>query len=244
MTLEQILVVALGAFAGGFVSGLAGFGTGLIAMGFWLHAVAPPIAVALAVVCSVISQLQTIPAIWHAIRPRKVLPFIVPGLIGVPIGTLLLSYLDPSAFRIGMGVLLLSFSAFSLACGPGLKIAWGGRIADAVVGLGGGMLGGLAGLSGLLPTIWAALRGWGKDERRSLFQSFNLSILLASLLSLAVTGHLTAAVGWAILAALPGTLLGSWLGSRAYRRLSDRHFHTVILYLLALSGLILLWSSL
>ena len=31
-----VLVVATGALAGGFVSGLAGFGTGLIALGFWL----------------------------------------------------------------------------------------------------------------------------------------------------------------------------------------------------------------
>jgi len=72
--------------------------------------------------------------------------------------------------------LLLGFSTFSLICGAGLKIDWGGRIADGIVGLAGGVLGGLAGLSGPLPTMWAAIRGWGKDERRSLFQTFNLTI--------------------------------------------------------------------
>jgi hypothetical protein len=34
MAIHEALLVALGAFAGGFVSGLAGFGTGLIALGF------------------------------------------------------------------------------------------------------------------------------------------------------------------------------------------------------------------
>jgi uncharacterized membrane protein YfcA len=236
--------VLLGAFSGGFVNGLAGFGTGLVAMGIWLHVTPPAIAVPLAVVCSIVAQVQTIPAIWHAIRPRRVLPFIVPGLLGVPIGTQLLTYLHPNAFRVGVGALLVGFSIFSLAVGTGFKSAWGGRTVDGVVGLAGGLLGGLAGLSGPLPTMWAAIRGWDKNERRGLFQAFNLSILMASLISLALAGHLTAETGWTVMVALPGTITGSWIGSRLYRRLTDRHFHNVILGLLAFSGVTLLWAGL
>jgi uncharacterized protein len=243
MSTDHFVIVILGAFSGGFVSGLAGFGTGLVAMGIWLHVLSHAVAAALVVICSVVSQLQTIPTIWHAIRPGRVLPFVIPGLIGVPVGTRLLGVIDPQAFRFGMGVLLLGFSSFSLLCGTGLKVAWGGWIADGIVGLAGGVLGGLAGLSGPLPTMWVAVRGWGKDERRSLFQTFNLTILLAALLSYALTGHLTVEVGWAVIAALPGTLAGAWLGSRVYRRLADRHFHNVILVLLAFSGLTLLWAG-
>src|SRR5580658_5429748 len=135
MSTGHIIIVIVGALSGGFVSGLAGFGTGLVAMGIWLHALPPAVAAALVVICSVVSQLQTIPTVWHAIRPRRVLPFVIPGLIGVPIGTQLLGLLDPSAFRVSMGVLLLGFSTFCLICGPGLKIPWGGRIADGIVGL-------------------------------------------------------------------------------------------------------------
>lgn len=238
------IIVTLGALAAGFVSGLAGFGTGLIAMGIWLHVMPPSVAAPLVVVCSVVSQLQTIPAIWHAIRPARVLPFVIPGLIGVPLGTVFLGYLDPAAFRTGVGVLLIGFSAFSLIVGRGMKVQWGGRVADGCVGLAGGFLGGLAGLPGPMPTMWATVRGYPKDERRSLFQSFNLAVLLTALASYAVSGHLTAAVGWAALAALPGTLTGAWIGARAYRRLSDLHFNNLILGLLALSGGTLLWSAL
>ncbi len=237
------IVVTLGALAAGFVSGLAGFGTGLIALGIWLHVMPPSVAAPLVVVCSIVSQVQTFPAIWHAIRPRRVVPFIIPGLIGVPVGTACLGYLDPAAFRTGMGLLLIGFSSFCLVAGTRLKIQWGGRVADGCVGLAGGFLGGLAGLPGPLPTMWAAVRGYSKDERRSLFQSFNLAMLVAALASYAVSGHLTGAVGRAALAALPGTLIGAWLGARAYRRLSDLHFHNVILALLAASGVTLLWSA-
>lgn len=54
-------VVLLGAFAGGFVSGLAGFGTGLVALGIWLHVIDPRAAASLVVICSVVAQAQTIP---------------------------------------------------------------------------------------------------------------------------------------------------------------------------------------
>ena len=87
--------VFLGALAGGFVSGLAGFGTGLTALGIWLYVMTPPLAASLVVVCSVAAQVQTIPVIWHAIEPKLVTPFIVGGLLGVPLGTALVLYLDP-----------------------------------------------------------------------------------------------------------------------------------------------------
>ena len=72
-----------------------------------------------------------------------------------------------------------------------MRLVWGGRAADGVIGFLGGIMGGLAGLSGPLPTIWATLRGWGKDERRSVFQTFNLAVLLAALVSHALSGFLT-----------------------------------------------------
>ena len=43
--------------------------------------------------------------------------------------------------------------------------------------------------------------------------------------------------------ALPGTLIGAWLGMRTYQALSDRNFCDVVLALLFLSGLGLVWSS-
>lgn len=244
MLTATILVVLAGAFLGGFVSGLAGFGTGLVALGIWLHVLEPAVAATLVVLCSVVSQVQTIRTVWHAIDARRIWPMLIAGLAGVPLGTLLVTRLDPATFRLGMGILLLGFSAFMLLGRLRPRLAWGGRMADAMVGLGGGVLGGLAGLSGPLPTMWATLRGWGKDERRGVFQAFNLTVLGAALALHAAAGLVTAELGRVAVAALPGTLAGAWLGARAYRRLSDRRFHEVVLGLLGLSGVTLVWTSL
>jgi uncharacterized membrane protein YfcA len=243
MLTTAMLVILGGAFAGGFVSGLAGFGTGLVALGIWLHVIGPAPAATLVAVCSVAAQAQTIRTVWHAINPARVWPMIAAGLLGVPVGTQLLAHLDADAFRLGMGVLLLAFSGFMLLGRVQVRMAWGGGAADAAVGFAGGVLGGLAGLSGPLPTVWATLRGWSKDERRGVFQVFNLAVLTATIMLHAISGLLTAEVGRLALVALPGTFVGAWFGAHAYRRLSDQRFHEVVLSLLGVSGLTLIWAS-
>jgi uncharacterized membrane protein YfcA len=233
------LIVA-GAFAGGFVSGLAGFGTGVTALPFWLHAVAPALAGPLVVVCSVIAQVQTLPAVWHAIDRKRVAPFIIGGLLGVPAGTLLLARVSPGACRTGVGLLLVCYCSFLLLGQVRLTVRWGGRIADGCVGFGGGLLGGLAGLSGPLPTIWAGLRGWDKDAKRGVFQAFNLSVLILALGTQAIAGFITLELGRLVLVALPGTIAGAWIGRRLYGRLDAQRFDRAILVLLLISGILLL----
>ena len=240
----HIGVVLLGALAGGFVSGLAGFGTGITALGIWLYVLEPQTAATLVVVCSVISQALTLPRILPQIEPRRVFPFILPGLIGVPFGVLLLSQMDARGLKIAVGVFLLFFTVFMLLVRQPRPISWGGRTADGVIGFAGGVLGGFAGMSGPIPTMWVTLRGWAKAESRSVFQAFNLSILCAAFILHIINGFFTMHVVVATLAALPGTLLGAQLGAKAYERLSDRRFREFILVLLCISGVTLVVSSL
>jgi uncharacterized membrane protein YfcA len=87
------------------------------------------------------------------------------------------------------------------------------------------------------------VRGWGKDERRSIFQIFNWTVLSAAFCLQAGTGFVTQEVIWLALLAFPGTVFGAWLGTRAYRVMSNRNFRDVVLGLLLLSGVGLVWSS-
>lgn len=243
MGADQIALVLLGALAGGIVNGLTGFGTGITAMGLWLYAISPPVAASLVIVCSVVSQVQTLPLVWRAIEWGRVLPFVVPGLLGVPIGTWLLPQIDPRSFKIGVGIFLAAYSSYVLFRRAQMRSTFGGRAADGVVGLGGGVLGGLTGFSGVLPIVWTDIRGWSKQQRRSVLQAFNFSILSVALLSHALSGLLTRQVALATVAALPGTIGGAWIGSLLYRRLGDRGFQRAVMALLLVSGLALIATS-
>ncbi|MGI9407986.1 MAG: sulfite exporter TauE/SafE family protein [Hyphomicrobiaceae bacterium] len=243
MTAEALLVV-LGALAGGFISGLTGFGTGLTALPVWLLVLSPVQAASLVVVCSVVGQLQTLPAIWHKIDWRRVSPFIAGGIIGVPAGTSMLAAVSPVGFKAGIGALMIVYCTTMLLARFDRKLQWGGRAADGAVGVFSGILGGIAGLSGILPTIWTDLRGWDKTTRRSVFQGFNLTILTLALGSHAIAGFLTRDLAIITAMALAGTIIGAFIGRRVYDRLPDTRFNHVILVLLTISGAVMVVSNL
>ncbi len=239
----QIILVFIGALAGGLVNGLTGFGLALTAVGLWLYVLSPSVASSLAITCAIVSQIQNLHLIWGKVSWKLVLPFLAGGIIGVPLGTYLLQDVNPRIFKLCIGIVLIVYPAYVLARKSEIQTAWGGKVADATIGLGGGVLGGLAGLSGLLPAVWTDVRGWSKVERRSVVQTFNLTILVLALLSHVVAGLLTWSVATAAAIALPATMGGAWLGSLFYRRLADRGYQRVVMLLLLATGIGLVWVS-
>jgi uncharacterized membrane protein YfcA len=123
------------------------------------------------------------------------------------------------------------------------KSAWGGIVADCAVGFAGGILGGLAGLSGVLLVVWTDIRGWSKEHRRGVIQIFNIAILMLALVSHVVSGLFTRQVTVASIVALPGTIGGAWIGGFIYRRIADRGYSRVIMTLLFISGVVLIVTS-
>jgi uncharacterized membrane protein YfcA len=64
--------------------------------------------------------------IWRSIEWTRVLPFAIPGLLGVPIGTLLLPLIDQRTFKIGVGMFLVVYSTYVLARRVQMSSTWGG----------------------------------------------------------------------------------------------------------------------
>ncbi len=233
-----------GALLAGFVNGLAGFGTGLVALGLWLHAVDPLLAAPLVVICSVIAQSLSLVAIRPTLNLSRLWPFLLGGVAGVPIGVMALDRIEAGTFRAAVGAFLVCYCTVMLVSRRLPVIDVGGRTADGAMGLAGGVLGGAAGLSGALPTVWCGLKGWGKAEQRAVYQPFNLTILTWALVAYASQGVLTAEVGRLTLICLPGTVLGVWLGVKAYGRVDDRQFRRIVLWLLLASGGVLTATNL
>jgi uncharacterized protein len=240
MPMIEIVVLLAGALLGGFASGLTGFGYSLVALGLWLHVLPPQIAVPLSVLCSVASQALIIPQMWKSIEWRQAAPFIFAGLAGIPVGAEFLALIDAGSFKKALGLFLLGYAGVMLLVDISWTTRWGGEEADVGIGLVGGILGGFAGVSGAVMVVWAAIRGWGKDEKRGIFQAFNFTMLLVSGISHAWHGLHTRAVGLAVVLAVPISLVAANIGHRVYRRLSARRFDRVVLWLLLLAGVGLL----
>ena len=229
----------IAAFAGGFASGLAGFAMGFIVSGIWLHILTPLQTTALIVGYGLVTQGYGVWKLRQALVWRNIAPFIIGGFVGVPLGTVLLTYLNPAYLRGAVGVLLIVYGAYGLAQ-PMLPTVRANAATDGAVGFANGVLAGLTGLPGFIITIWCQLRGWKKDQQRAVFQPVLLAAIVANVVSLGVAGAITPAFLRLYLLGLPPMLAGLWLGFRLYGKLDEAAFRKVILVLLLLAGLGLL----
>ena len=225
----------LATFIGGMTTGIAGFAMGLVVSGIWLHILTPIQTAALIVGYALLAQTYSIWKLRQAMSWRKVAPFIIGGAVGVPIGALSLTYINPVHLRIGVGVLLVLYSVYGLAK-PALKPVQGGVPTDLGIGFLNGLLGGLTGLGGIIVTVWVQLRGWPKDVQRIVFQPVILAAQGMTAVSLAFAGAYNAETIKLYLYGLPALAAGIWIGLKLYGKLDEAGFRKVILVLLLVSG--------
>ena len=244
LPLGDVAIVVAGALTAGFVNGLSGTGYSLMALGFWLHVMSPTTAAPLTALCSVSGHIQSLPRIWRGVIWTRLWPFLAAGLVGVPLGTALLGHIRLQPLKLSVGCFLILYCGWMAFVRRPPIIRGASRWADAGIGLVGGVLGGMASMSGPAPSVWAQLRGWNMHEQRGVNQPFNMAILAAALVSAAVAGYLDHVFLVWVLITVPTTLLGARLGLLVYGRIDDRQFRWIILGLLALSGASLILSGL
>ena len=242
--MDQVLVlIAVGAALAGFAQGVSGFAFALVALSVWAWGVDPRLAVVLSVFGSLVGQLVTLPFVWRGFSVKAALPFIIGGLIGVPIGAQLVGAADPNLFKFGLGLFLVAYCPLMLLLRADLRFSWGGRVADTAIGWIGGVLGGMAAISGPVPTLWTTLRGWSKDEQRGILQGFNIAMHTATLTVYAVSGTITGEMVGPL--ALTGVVLVPFAiaGVLVFRRLTTIGFRRLVLTALTASGLVLIWGA-
>jgi uncharacterized protein len=230
-------------FLGAFVAGLAGFAFGLVAAAIWLHVLTPLQTATLIVAYGLIVQGYAVWKLRRALDWRRLLPLVIGGQIGVPLGFELLRWLPASAMRAAIGVVLIAFSLNALLRPKLPPMAKAGAMADGSAGVVSGLVGGATGLAGIVPTIWSGLRGWNKDEQRAVFQPVGVTIFIGCALWLGGTGSFDRDTLHLFAIGLPALLIGTWAGLKAYGRLDEAAFRRIVLILLLVSGVALVVPS-
>jgi uncharacterized membrane protein YfcA len=238
----DLAIFLLATFAAALVAGLAGFAFGLVAAAAWLHVLTPLQTASLIIAFGLIVQGVAVWKLRHALQWRRLWPFLLGGVLGVPLGVALLSYANPDHMRAGIGTLLIAYSIYALARPKLQPVLAGGAPADAGVGLLNGILGGATGLAGIIVTIWCGVRGWPKDVQRTVFQPTGVAIFAMSAIVLGVNGAVNADTVRLFLIGLPVLLAGTWLGLRLYGRVDEAGFRKLVLALLLISGAALILS--
>lgn len=237
---STLLVVVLGAVTAGFVQGLSGFAFGMVAMSFWVWVLDPKVAAGLSIMGALTGQIVAAITVRRGFQWRLLLPFLLGGLCGIPLGVMVLSLLDPVLFRACVGLLLVVICPLMLLAGRLPRMTAGGRVADAAVGVIGGIMGAVGGFAGTVPALWCTLRGWEKSVQRAVLQNFNLAVLAVAA-AVYLGGGMLPKESISLLAiVLPAMLIPSLLGARVYIGISEQAFRRIVLGLLILSGVVLL----
>ncbi|VVE65026.1 permease [Pandoraea anapnoica] len=241
--IEIYLLTAVGAVVAGFVQGISGFAFGLVAMSFWAWSLDPKLAACLAVFGALTGQLLSAVTMRRGFNLKLLLPFLLGGLAGIPVGVAILPHLEMHWFKAALGTLLVVWCPGMLLARDLPKITVGGRFGDAVAGLTGGVLSGIGGFAGTLPTLWCTLRGFEKDTQRAVIQNFNLAMLTVTMGAYLATGVVTKEAVPLFAIVGPAMLIPTFLGAKLYIGLSEARFRQIVLSLLTASGIALLASS-
>ena len=235
-------VVTIVALAG-LTRSVFGFGDALVAMPLLSLVVELRIAtplvtvVAFAMGASILVQYRR-----HLQLNRFLGLFFLAALPGIPVGIFLLRGIEEAPMKLALGILILLYAAFSLAhTGSGRPA----RSGTATYGLGflAGILGGAYNIAGPPIVVLGSLKQWPPPTFRANLQSFFLPIGLALVLSRAAAGQFTGPVLALAGFALPANLLALLLGRRIARRLPASRFHSLVYWIIALLGALLLWQS-
>lgn len=237
---STLWLLAGGAALAGFVQGLSGFAFGLVATSIWAWWLPPQLVAAMSVFGAMTGQVAAVLVARRPMQWPRLAPLLAGGLCGLPLGVWLLPQVDSVTFQFGLGALLALWCPMMLLSRHIPRVAFGGRWADALAGVAGGVAGALGGFTGPLPTLWCTLRGWDKDTLRGVIQNFNLVMLSATFVSYLASGLVTTAMLPQMAVVAPALLVPVLLGARLYAGISPEAFRRVVLAVLTCAGLALL----
>ena len=219
------------AFVSGTARGFSGFGSALIFMPLASSLAAPRLVAALLLVIDFVAAAPLIPSAWQHADRKATAVMVAGALIGVPIGTWLLSRLDPvttrwiiSGFVFALLLLLLSGWRYRGKDHPALVIAIGGL---------SGFCSGLAQTGGPpMVGYWLGrpIASW--IARANILLFFGASDFFSAV-SYALAGLITAdALRFSLLVG-PVYGIGVWFGASLFGRASERVFRAICYVLIA-----------
>jgi uncharacterized membrane protein YfcA len=234
------LIISAGVFAGAVVSGFAGFAFSAVAGAVLLHVLPAIEAIPLMMACSIVTQGASLVALRRSVKWHGSIVLTAAGALGVVPALYLLHHVDTRTFRVGFGLFLTAYAAVMLLRPAMVYLrAAPRRLQQAIVGFGGGMVGGLTAMPGALPVIWCDLRGLSKDQQRGLVQPYITTMQVFALAMMLLQGGFSAKTMVDVTLTLPALVAGSTLGILMFGRVNEALFRQIVLAVLTVAGLAL-----
>ncbi len=232
--MQTYVLICLIVFFAGFTQGLSGFGSILLSLPllaiFLDIKIVIPLVALIALCITIILFIQ----LWEHLDWKKIYPLFLGALPGIPLGVFFLKKLDKDLIQWILGIILISYSLYSLffrSTNKQMRKGWG-----YLFGFFSGCLGGALSAAGPPVIAYMSIQTWSKDTIKVTLQGFFLVSGAIVVFFQALSGLTTIVVLRYFLVSLPLIFLGTYTGSIFYGKIREEHYKRVILILLAFLG--------
>ncbi|MFH2122533.1 MAG: sulfite exporter TauE/SafE family protein [Pseudomonadota bacterium] len=218
----------------GFVQGMTGFGSALVAMPLLSLCIDVKSAVPLCTLNSVVITTFLALKLKKHLDRKKIFPLCVAAIPGMFVGVTLLKKVSSENLSIGLGILLVTYACYNLLIKVRqrkLHPVW-----SCLAGFSSGAIGAAFSAGGPPTIIYATLNDWDKDEIKATLSGFFLFNSYLNATAHAVSGLTTVSVLSSFIYSAPFVLLGTILGSFCYGRIDKSVYLKVIFAFLILMG--------
>lgn len=243
MSLITVYILAI-IFIATLVRSTFGFGESLIAVPLLILLIPIEIAVPLSVLVSILI------AAFIVVQDRKQIHFnsakwlIIFAALGIPIGLLLLIYGNENLTKLVLGILIISYSVYSLIAKGNFRLETDNKLWLFFCGFFSGILGGAYGLNGPPLVIYGNMRNWTARHFRATLQAYFLPVSILGMLGYWYNGLLISTVTYYFLISIPVIIPAILLGRYFNHQLKDATFLKYVYLGLIGVGIVLLGQSL
>jgi uncharacterized membrane protein YfcA len=238
-----MLPIIIISFFATLVRSTFGFGESLVAVPLFLLFLPIEVAVPLSVLISVLVALVVVVQDHREIHIQSAKWLIFYAIPGIPIGLLILIYGNAYWVKIGLGVLIVGYSLYTLWAKNAFTLTHDSRLWLFVCGFLSGVLGGAYGINGPPLVVYGNMRRWSAAHFRATLQAYFLPASLLGVVGYAFKGLLGRPVWTDLLYCLPVILPAIFLGRYFNRRLHGNAFFTYVYWGLVGIGLLLIFDQ-
>ncbi len=224
--------------AAGFTQGVSGFGAALVAMPLLAYVMDVKTAVPLCMLNGLVITLYLSLQLKSHIDRKKIMSLLLGALPGIITGVFVLKSFSSYYIKILLGLMIISYSVYSLATKPKpkkIKSFW-----SYLAGFLTGLIGTTFAAGGPPVVIYVSLTNWAKDEIKATLSVFFFitGVLIAT--GHAISGITTGLVLQYFAESVLCTIIGVWAGSKLYNRIKQHTYVTIMLWLLIVMGVMML----
>ncbi|WP_392471508.1 sulfite exporter TauE/SafE family protein [Sphingobacterium cellulitidis] len=240
MTVLFILIIS---FIASLVRSTLGFGEALIAVPFFLLFLPVDVAVPLAVMLSIVIALVVVIQDHKKIHFHSAKWLILYAILGLPLGILILTYVNETIVKTGLGLLIITYSIYSLYFRKNKTLPEDNKFLLFICGFLSGVFGGAYGVNGPPLVVYGNLRQWSAKHFRATLQAYFLPVSLLSVLGYYSKGLITTEVNTYFLYSLITTIPAIFIGRYLNHKLKDGTFFKYVYWGLMLISVVLIVST-